>query len=138
MDNEPIGRNEGQNDVAPPTEATVEEQAMPCPDAAQTDAPVKRRTTKDNPWAIAGIVLAFLLAPVGFVLGIAGVIYSKRLDGAGKGLSVAAIVIGALITVAVVLACVFLVLLFRDMAVAIIEGIQQNIDNGNAAAVFLL
>lgn len=138
MDNEPIGRNEGQNDVAPPTEATLEGQAMHCPDAAQTDAPVERRTTKDNPWAIAGIVLAFLLAPVGFVLGIAGVIYSKRLDGAGKGLSVAAIVIGALITVAVVLACVFLVLLFRDMAVAIIEGIQQNIDNGNAAAVFLL
>ena len=121
---------------------TTEESAQTAPLSPDGDAvvhfPAPAHTVKDNGWAIAAFVLAFLVAPVGFVLGIVGAVYSRKVDGAGKGLAVAAIVIGALITLAFVLFCVFLVVLFRDMTVAIIEGIQQNIDENSAAAIVSL
>lgn len=125
---------------------TTEESAQTAPLAETADNtatevvhfPAPAHTVKDNGWAIAAFVLAFLVAPVGFVLGIVGAVYSRKVDGAGKGLAVAAIVIGALITLAFVLLCVFLVVLFRDMTVAIIEGIQQNIDENSAAAIVSL
>lgn len=141
------------DDGAPPCQ-TTEESAQTAPlaetadntttEVAQPDGdavvhfPAPAHTVKDNGWAIAAFVLAFLVAPVGFVLGIVGAVYSRKVDGAGKGLAVAAIVIGALITLAFVLFCVFLVVLFRDMTVAIIEGIQQNIDENSAAAIVSL
>ena len=123
--------------LAETADNTATEVAQPDGDAV-VHFPAPAHTVKDNGWAIAAFVLAFLVAPVGFVLGIVGAVYSRKVDEAGKGLAVAAIVIGALITLAFVLLCVFLVVLFRDMVVAIIEGIQQNIDENNAAAIVSL
>lgn len=123
--------------LAETADNTTTEVAQPDGDAV-VHFPAPAHTVKDNGWAIAAFVLAFLVAPVGFVLGIVGAVYSRKVDEAGKGLAVAAIVIGALITLAFVLLCVFLVVLFRDMTVAIIEGIQQNIDENSAAAIVSL
>lgn len=123
--------------LAETADNTATEVAQPDGDAV-VHFPAPAHTVKDNGWAIAAFVLAFLVAPVGFVLGIVGAVYSRKVDEAGKGLAVAAIVIGALITLAFVLLCVFLVVLFRDMVVSIIEGIQQNIDENNAAAIVSL
>lgn len=105
-------------------------------DFVQFSAPA--HTVKDNGWAIAAFVLAFLVAPAGLILGIIGVVYSRKIDDAGKGLSIAAIVIGAVIIVVYALICVLLVVMFRDMAIAIINGLQQNINDSNAAAIVSL
>jgi hypothetical protein len=54
-------------------------------------APVQRGT---NGLAIAGFVLAIVVAPVGFILSIIGAVQAGRRNQKGKGLAVAGIVIG--------------------------------------------
>jgi len=61
---------------------------------------------RGNGFAVAGIVLAFLLAPLGLIFAIIGLVKSGARDGAGKVLSIVAIVfsliVGGLGTVGVV------------------------------------
>ena len=65
--------------LAETADNTTTEVAQPDGDAV-VHFPAPAHTVKDNGWAIAAFVLAFLVAPVGFVLGIVGAVYSRKVD----------------------------------------------------------
>jgi len=73
---------------SPPVEPTY-------PDAA-TPQPAKSGT---NGLAIAGFILAFLLAPIGFILSVIGLIQAGRRRQKGKGLAIAGIIVSLALVV---------------------------------------
>lgn len=73
----------------------------PAPVIPPTPAPVAVDPTKGL--SIASLILAFIVAPVGLVLGIVAMIKSKKL-GRPNGLAIAAIILGALGTVGIIIA----------------------------------
>lgn len=60
------------------------------------DAPAK----PNNGMAVAGFILSFFVPLLGLIFSIIGVVKSKNLDGAGKGLAIAGIIISAVSMVA--------------------------------------
>ena len=57
---------------------------------------VVKMEKKSNPMAVAGFVFAFIFALLGLIFGCIGLCRSKRIDGEGQSLSIAAIVISSL------------------------------------------
>ncbi|GAA4587546.1 hypothetical protein GCM10023194_36840 [Planotetraspora phitsanulokensis] len=51
-----------------------------------------------NGLAVAGFVLAFLVAPIGFILSIVGLVQAPKRGGKGRGLAIAGIVISLVVT----------------------------------------
>ena len=73
---------------------------------------------KTNGWAIAGfvtslcnIILCGLAAPISLTLSIVGIVFSKKYNGDGKGLSIAGIIISAIFVLLLII--VFLDLLLN-------------------------
>ena len=74
---------------------------------------------KTNGWAIAGfvtslcnIILCGLAAPISLTLSIVGIVFSKKYNGDGKGLSIAGIIISAIFILLLII--VFLDLLLNN------------------------
>ena len=66
---------------------------------------------KRNTMAIVGFILSFFVNIAGLILGILGLNQSKKMNGDGKGLSIAAIVISAVSIVAITLYILLAVIL---------------------------
>ncbi|TCK22832.1 DUF4333 domain-containing protein [Pseudonocardia endophytica] len=81
----------------PPAGMIPEQQGMP-PGYPYPPVPPPRRT---NVLAIVSLVLAFLLAPIGLILGIVALVQIRKRGEGGTGLAVAGIVIGGLGTLIV-------------------------------------
>ena len=67
-----------------------------------------------NGLAIAGLVLAFLVAPLGLILSIVAAVKLGK-AGAPKGLAIAGIIVGAVITVIWIIGAVLLVAVFANL-----------------------
>lgn len=67
-----------------------------------------------NGLAIAGLVLAFVVAPLGLILSIVAAVKLGK-AGASKGLAVAGIIVGAVITILWIIGIVLLVTVFANL-----------------------
>ncbi|MBR6459011.1 MAG: hypothetical protein IKS49_02475 [Actinomycetaceae bacterium] len=84
--------------------------AYPAPDPNAAPAPyapnqVYVQQSQTNGMAIAGLICAFLFTPLGLIFSIIGLKKSKQLNGEGKGLSIAGIII-SVIGIIVGIACI--------------------------------
>ena len=71
---------------------------------------------KTNALCIAGLVCSFLIAPLGLILSIVGVVQVKKNNEDGKALGIAGIIIGALGTLFQIIALVFTIFAFVSFA----------------------
>lgn len=81
----------------------IDEKAYVCPHCGvltgvtdETQRRQQQTEKKSNVFAIAGFILSFFVAIAGLVLSIIGCSKSKELNGEGKGLSIAGIIISAI------------------------------------------
>lgn len=88
--------------------------------------PAYPRTT--NPWAVAALVCAFLFAPLGIVFGHLSLSQIKRTGEDGRGLALAGLIIGYVMTALTVIVVVFSVLFL--VAVAQHVG-ELRVDDGS-------
>ena len=89
--------------------AELMDEAVVCPKCGCAVAELKQSENqgeKKNTVAIVGFILSFLFAIPGLVLGIIGLVQSKKLNGEGKGFSIAAIVISAVSFVIEIVVCI--------------------------------
>lgn len=86
-----------------------------------------------NGIAVAGLILSVLFAPLGLVLSIIGLVRSKKMDGEGRKLGIAGIVISVLVIVCVI---VFIVLYVVLVAIfeAVVDGINQELNDPDTYA----
>lgn len=135
----------GENDFSHPSDSPAPDKATENADASPLSAPdttqgegacfarsedtvagaSHRRVT--NGYAVAGMVFAFLLAPLGLILGITGLVKSKKTDIGGKGLSIAAIVVSVVVTVACVTVFLLIYFIAKGMALALVEAVRQMV-----------
>ena len=71
---------------------------------------------KTNALCIAGLVCSFLIAPLGLILSIVGVVQVKKNDEEGKALGIAGIIIGALGTLFIIITVTFAFMAFVNVA----------------------
>jgi hypothetical protein len=69
------------------------------PVGQQPGAPVPPAKAGTNGVAVAGFVLAFLIAPIGLILSIIGLIKARRPGQKGKGLAIGGIVVALLLSI---------------------------------------
>jgi hypothetical protein len=81
---------------------------------------------KTNALCIVSLILAFILGPVGTILGIVGLINAKKHGEKGKGFAIAAIIIGILIPLLIIL-----------LFVALFAGIIGIVNGESEAAIAL-
>ena len=96
------------------------------------------QTQKTNTICIVALILAFILGPVGTIMGIVGLINAKKHGEKGKGFAIAAIIIGILIPLLIIL---LFVVLFAgiigivngesEAAIALQEGCAKLDNNGD-------
>jgi hypothetical protein len=60
------------------------------------EAPSPQKEERYNVLSIVGFIFAFLFPPVGFILGIIALSQIKKTNEKGRGLAIAAIVLGAI------------------------------------------
>jgi hypothetical protein len=84
-------------------------------------APAQPQST--NGLSIAGFILAFLIAPIGFILSIIGLVTAGRRGQKGKGLAIAGIIISLLAMVAGV---VLTVTVFKNAATILDPGCTEG------------
>ena len=65
-----------------------------------------------NTLAVVALILSFIVAPVGLILGILGLHFARKHGGSGKGIAVAAVTISAI-------PCVILVFMLLVLAIAL-------------------
>lgn len=87
-----------------------------------------------NGIAIAGLILSVLFAPLGLVLSIIGLVRSKKMDGEGRKLGIAGIVISVLVIVCVIVFIVLYVVLFIEIFQAVVDGINQELNDPDTYA----
>ena len=87
-----------------------------------------------NGIAIAGLILSVLFAPLGLVLSIIGLVRSKKMDGVGRKLGIAGIVISVLVIVCVIVFIVLYVVLFIEIVQAVVDGINQELNDPDTYA----
>ena len=87
-----------------------------------------------NGIAVAGLILSVLFAPLGLVLSIIGLVRSKKMDGEGRKLGIAGIVISALVIVCVIVFIVLYVVLFIEIFQAVVDGINQELNDPDTYA----
>lgn len=68
----------------------IEDEAVVCP---KCGCSVSKNSNESNGFAIAGFVCSFFIAILGFVFGGIGLSKSKELNGNGRSLSIAALII---------------------------------------------
>jgi hypothetical protein len=78
---------------SPPT-ATPTGPGAPPPAGYPAPAPAPQQGT--NGLAIAGLILAFLFAPIGFILSIVGLVQARKRGQRGRGLAIGGIVVSVL------------------------------------------
>ncbi|MBR5950005.1 MAG: hypothetical protein IKZ87_01065 [Actinomycetaceae bacterium] len=101
----PAGDNSAQLPQAPNVQPYAPYQAYPQP-------------KQTNGMAIAGLICAFLFTPAGLILSIIGLNKSKELNGEGRGMSIAGIIISA---IGIVLGIIYIIAIFWFVA---------NVDTG--------
>lgn len=87
-----------------------------------------------NGIAVAGLILSVLFAPLGLVLSIIGLVRSKKMDGEGRKLGIAGIVISVLVIVCVIVFIVLYVVLFIEIFQAVVDGINQELNDPDTYA----
>ena len=87
-----------------------------------------------NGIAVAGLILSVLFAPLGLVLSIIGLVRSKKMDGVGRKLGIAGIVISVLVIVCVIVFIVLYVVLFIEIFQAVVDGINQELNDPDTYA----
>ena len=75
-----------------------------------------------------------LFAPLGLVLSIIGLVRSKKMDGEGRKLGIAGIVISVLVIVCVIVFIVLYVVLFIEIFQAVVDGINQELNDPDTYA----
>ncbi|MAF37128.1 hypothetical protein CL622_08510 [archaeon] len=74
-------------------------------------------TQKTCVWAIFALIFAFLIPPLGIILGIVSLVKIKNDQSlTGKGLAIAGIIIGSLITIFIILQLIAVTLLFTGLS----------------------
>ncbi|GAB3600266.1 DUF4190 domain-containing protein [Microbacterium tumbae] len=96
-------------DPTPPAAPGYPAAPQPYPVGGSAPAPVPGRGL-----AIAGLVLAFLVAPVGLIISIVAAVKLGK-AGAPKGLAIAGIIVGAVITLLWIVGIIGLVALFGSL-----------------------
>ena len=88
----------------------------------------------NNDMAIAGLILAFFIPIVGLILSCIGLHNSKQMNGAGRGMSIAGIVISvALMVFAIIFVIVYVVVLIEVLN-AVADGIGDQLNDPNTYA----
>jgi hypothetical protein len=88
-------------------------------------------TNKTNSLAVAALVMAFIVAPIGLVLGIAALAQIKKSKESGKGLAVGALVVSSLIILLyVVIFMLFAGLVFSANKYAKDNGVSVDTNKG--------
>ncbi|HLL68209.1 MAG TPA: hypothetical protein VK453_21205 [Micromonosporaceae bacterium] len=91
-----MSMHDGSSGATPPGQYASGNMAPPPPYGGPT-APAQPSERGTNGLAVAGLVLAFLLAPVGFVLSIIAFVQAGKRGQRGKGLAIAGIVVSILV-----------------------------------------
>lgn len=102
----------------------IDDNAVICPNCGVTTEkfkqtrPAAQQTQETNGIAVAALVCAFLVPLVGLILGIVALVKSKQLPGQpNHGMSIAAIVIGAVMLVGNSVASYYLILPWLGMLI---------------------
>jgi hypothetical protein len=85
----------------------------------------QQQDSRYNTLSIVGFILAFIIPPVGFILGIIALSHINKTGEKGKGLAIAAIVLGAIFFLFLVL------MVFIGISWIVIRNVVQNGDNSN-------
>ncbi|GAA1237410.1 hypothetical protein JOF42_001409 [Microbacterium phyllosphaerae] len=101
----------GDAQYTPPADPATNPAAYPVAGPGYATPPA---AAPGNGLAIAGLVLAFVIAPLGLILSIVAAVKLGK-AGAPKGIAIAGIIIGAIITVIAVIGLVLLVTVFANL-----------------------
>lgn len=94
--------------------------------APEEDSPASpTEKNKANPFAIAGLVLAFLFAPAGLILGAIGLVKSQNTAGTGKAMSIAALVISSSIIILAIIYVFVVCFVLTEALRALIEAMSN-------------
>ncbi len=77
---------------------------------------------KTNGLCIAGLICSFLIAPLGLILSIIGVIQTKKNNEDGRVMGIIGIVVGAISTIFQIIAIVFAILMFIGVVSEVSEA----------------
>ena len=80
--------------------------------------------------SISGLITCGIVSIVGLILSIVGLNKSKELNGEGRGLAIAGIVIGAIETISVIIITFFMIFFFSIAIPDVVEGVDRVYTDG--------
>lgn len=106
-----------ENNITPdPNAVQPSMPAYPTPDPNTVPTPyapnqVYVQQSQTNGMAIAGLICAFLFTPLGLIFSIIGLNKSKQMNGEGRGMSIAGIIISVLGIIVAIVSIIFIFVL---------------------------
>lgn len=122
--------------AAPPAYQTPAYDAPPAAPAYDPNGyqPAPTGTVPGRTLGIVALVFAIIAAPVGVILGIIALVQSKR-AGAKNGLALAAIIVGAVLTVISIIVIVSIVAFFGGLVSEVLPQVEACLDDPSGTVI---
>ncbi len=119
---------------SPSPQDTPQQPAAPAYQAAAPVAPVAPAAQPGKTLGIVALVLAIVAAPIGLILGIVALVQSKK-AGLKNGLALAAIIVGAIITVIWIVSIIMIMVAAATLGGTAMEAAQACVDGATSVEI---